>query len=236
MKKSNVLVHVVANVVIVAVIISLYFVCVPIQETAIASSAPIYKGDVQSNKVALMINVYEHPEVVEKMLAVLDAYGATATFFVGGLWVEKNAELLKRIAEKHEIGNHGYLHKDHAKLSLKQNEDEIMLCHKLVEKATGVSMKLFAPPSGSIGNNMLKVCKDNDYKVIMWTRDTIDWRDRDTQTVLKRATNGTQSGDMILMHPYEHTLKALPYILKALSDKGLKTATVSELTNLGNLY
>ncbi len=176
-----------------------------------------------------MINVYQGSEYVEGMLDVLNKYNATATFFVGGCWAEKNMDLLKKIAERHDIGNHGYLHLDHAKISENQNREEIVLCDKLVERVTGVKMNLFAPPSGSIGTNMTKVCEDLNYKVIMWTKDTIDWRDKDYNLVFKRATANVESGDMILMHPTEHTLKALPLILQNYDEAGLQTASVSEI-------
>lgn len=229
MKKYNVFVHVVSNCIIVALLFALYVACVPADKVTQAS-APIYKGDSSSNKVALMINVYQGTEYVEKILDVLEERNAVATFFVGGCWAEKNMDALKRITERNDIGNHGYLHLDHAKISENQNREEIALCDKLVEKVTGVKMKLFAPPSGSIGTAMTKVCEELDYKVIMWTKDTIDWRDKDENLVYKRATSGIESGDMVLMHPTEHTLKALPKILDFYTEQGISTATVSELT------
>lgn len=229
-KKSKIAVHIVANVIIIAVIFGLYLMCVP-TGGAVAASAPIYNGDRQGNKVALMINVYENSAVVDAMMDTLEKYNAVATFFVGGIWAEKNLPLVKKMQERNEVGNHGYLHKDHAKLSLKQNLDEIMLCHKLVEKGAGLTMNLFAPPSGSIGNNMLKTCIETGYKVIMWSKDTIDWRDKDYNLVFKRATTGTQGGDLILMHPTEHTLKALPLILRNFEENGLKCAHVSDVIN-----
>ena len=57
------------------------------------------------------------------------------------------------------------------------NEDEILVTQKLIDSALSSlpdyqNCKLFAPPSGSIGNKMFEACKKLDYKVIMWTRDT----------------------------------------------------------------
>lgn len=228
MKKYNVFVHVVSNCVIVALLFALYLACVPADGIQTAA-APIYKGDASGGRVALMVNVYQGSEYVEGMLEVLERYDATCTFFVGGCWAEKNMDLLKKMYERADLGNHGYLHLDHAKLSEKQNREEIVLCDRLVETVTGKKMRLFAPPSGSIGNNMLKVCEELGYKVIMWSKDTIDWRDKDYELVFKRATSNIQSGDMILMHPTEHTLKALPAILDRYAELGLSTATVAEI-------
>ena len=65
----------------------------------------------------------------------------------------------------------------------------------------------------------------------MWSKDTIDWRDKDSNLVYKRATNNVTNGDLILMHPKEHTLKALPKILDYFDKIGLKQVKVSQ--NIG---
>lgn len=228
MKKMNIFIHIITNFLIVAILFGLYLACVPMFDTTTAN-APIYKGDTDSCTVALMVNVYQGSEYVEEMLVILQKYKVTCTFFVGGCWAEKNMELLKQMSEVAQIGNHGYLHLDHAKLSYQQNLEEIALCDKLIEKVTGKKCNLFAPPSGSMGNNMLKVCEKLDYKVIMWSKDTIDWRDKDADLVYKRATKDTQSGDLILMHPTEHTVKALPKIIEKLLENNLTPVSVLDI-------
>lgn len=226
-QKGGMLTHLVSNIVIVAVILGLYIGCIE-APAAVSASAPIYKGGTSEKNVSLMINVYWGDEYLDGMLKVLDSYNAKCTFFVGGSWAAKSTPMLSKISENHEIGNHGYLHKDHKVLNKKQNLDEISLCHKLVEETTGKKMNLFAPPSGSIGNAMLEVCKELDYKVIMWSKDTIDWRDKDYDLVFKRATSKLENGDLILMHPTEHTLKALPAILDFYKNAGYNVVCVSD--------
>ncbi|MGN0771782.1 MAG: polysaccharide deacetylase family protein [Christensenellales bacterium] len=192
--------------------------------------APYYKGESGRNEVSLMINVYWGTEYIEPMLEVLKQYGAKCTFFVGGSWVDDNNELLlKIIDEGHEIGNHGYFHKDHKKLSYEGNLSEIKATNTLVEAVSGYKIKLFAPPSGSYGNDALKAAKSLDMPVIMWSKDTIDWRDKDSSLVLERATKNVSAGDLILAHPTKHTLEALPQILQKYEEKGLKAVTVSQI-------
>ena len=83
----------------------------------------------------------------------------------------------------------------------------------------------------SLEQNTLAACSDMEYRVIMWSKDTIDWRDHDENVVYKRATENVEGGELILMHPKEHTLKALPRILSYYEKEGLKTVTVSQ--NIG---
>lgn len=228
MRKNNIILQVVSNVLIAAVLIGLYFACAPTEKTT-QTSAPIYKNASAGNKVAIMFNVYEGTEYVERILEILEEHGAQATFFLGGCWAEKNVDTVKAIYRRNELGNHGYLHLDHAKISESQNREEIILCSRLIEKIVGREPRLFAPPSGSIGETMLSVCDELGYKVIMWSKDTIDWRDKDYELITKRATTDIQNGDMILMHPTEHTVRALPDILSCYEKNGLSAVTVSEL-------
>jgi peptidoglycan/xylan/chitin deacetylase (PgdA/CDA1 family) len=62
----------------------------------------------------------------------------------------------------------------------------------------------------------------------MWSKDTIDWRDKDKDLIIKRATKEVRGGDLILMHPKAHTLGALKEIISIYKKIGLKVVTVSE--------
>ena len=65
----------------------------------------------------------------------------------------------------------------------------------------------------------------------MWSRDTIDWRDGDVALITSRATKNLQTGEFVLMHPMDVTVKALPQILGYIRENGLTAVTVSY--NLG---
>ncbi len=192
----------------------------------------IYNGNRSKNNVSLMFNVYENTEIVNSIMDELKIYGAKCTFFVGGCWADDNEQALKRMVEEgHEIANHGYFHKDHKKLTYEQNKSEIVNTNAIIKAFSGSEVELFAPPSGSFSEVTLEACFDLDLKVIMWSKDTIDWRDRDVEKVYKRATNDLSNGDLVLMHPKEHTLKALPQILEFCNKSGFSVVTVSQ--NIG---
>ena len=190
---------------------------------------PIYVGDRNQDKVAICFNVYEGSDVVEGILEELNSRGAKATFFIGGCWADDNLNLVKKIiSEGHEVGNHGYYHKDHSKLNEEQNRAEMTLLHELIKSELNYDIKLFAPPSGAFSLETLKVAENLGYKTIMWSKDTVDWRDKNQKVVYNRATKSVSGGDIILMHPKEHTLQALPEILEFYKQKGLAIVTVSE--------
>ncbi len=196
-------------------------------ETAAENSA-IYRGSSEKPNVTLMFNVYWGTEYIDGILETLEAYGVKTTFFIGGSWAAKNNPSLKAIAAAgHEIGSHGYNHKDAENLTYDRNIDEMLPAEKLIEEITGTEITLFAPPSGSIGEEMFRAAKDLGYTVVMWSRDTVDWRDKNPDLVYTRATSDIRNGELILMHPTEHTLKALPKILDFYSENGFKVVPVS---------
>ncbi len=190
---------------------------------------PIYNGKRDFNQVALMFNVYENAENVNKIIEILQKNGAKATFFVGGCFADDNKELLEKIISSgNEIGNHGYFHKDHKKLSKEGNIREIQDTHKIVKALVGYDMALFAPPSGSYSKTTLSVAESLGYQTIMWSKDTIDWRDSDKDLIVKRATDKISNGDLILMHPKDHTVDALQDIITKIYSANLKCVTVTD--------
>ena len=175
-----------------------------------------------------MVNVYWGEKYLDDMLATFEAHNVKTTFFVGGCWVAKNEQKLKEIYEKgHEIANHGYFHKDHSSISLKENKEEIVLCNTLIKKLCGVNVTLFAPPSGAYSDDTRKVVDELNMKMILWSKDTIDWRDKSEEKTVERAI-GAEAGDLVLMHPMEHTAAALKRILDNFKSRNLKAITVSE--------
>ncbi|MFQ6723856.1 MAG: polysaccharide deacetylase family protein [Clostridia bacterium] len=229
-------IQLVTNSLIAIILISLIVIAVPFTTQVKTSTSPnvIYNGDTNENKISFMINVYWGTEYIEDMLDVFDLYNVKTTFFLGGSWFSKNVELAKEIYNRgHEIGNHGYHHKDHNKISYQQNYDEIHKTHLLVSANLGIEMDLFAPPSGSYNDTTIEIASSLGYKTIMWTHDTIDWRDKDTDIIIKRATKNLSNGDLILMHPTKNTLEALSYILAYAENNGFTPTTVSQ--TLGNV-
>ena len=213
---------IITNSILVVILLAVFIVgFLPQQITPIYKSeklSAIYNGDRDKRQVSMMFNVYENTEIVCKIVDELDKVGVKATFFLGGCWAD----------DKHEIGNHGYFHKDHKKLSFAKNKEEIELTGIIIKALCGAEPKLFAPPSGSYSDVTLEVCEQLGYKAIMWSKDTIDWRDSDENVLIRRATDNLSNGDMVLMHPKAHTLSALPKILQIYAEQGFDVVTVGE--------
>ena len=228
------LITIVTNLVLIAVVVSVsligYF-----GGNAVAVSNEnenLYYSAENGSGVSLMFNVYEHTDNVEKIMSLLEEYGANATFFIGGSWADDNVDCVRNIYNKgFEIASHGYFHKDHSRMTLAENLEEIRPSVKILNMICNTKIKLFAPPSGAFNEDTINACTSLDLRVIMWSRDTIDWRDKDENLIYSRATKGLENGEFVLMHPTDCTVKALPKILTYIRDNGLSAVTVSQ--NLG---
>ncbi len=223
---------VVANIFIIFALVSLATITTLGQTTSVFSSnkaSAIYHGNKNNNNISLMFNVYQGEEYIDDILEELKVGNAQATFFVGGCWAVKNSDTLKKIIEAgHEVGNHGYWHKDHKQLNEEKNRSEMLMTHKIVSELCNYQIKLFAPPSGSYSSTTIKVAQDVGYKTIMWSKDTIDWRDQNVELIISRATKNPTGGDLILMHPTKCTALAVGDIISFYNQRGYKLTTVSQ--------
>lgn len=237
MFKESLFRNVISNLLIILVLISIVFVGFSGDVISVFSQgdfSPIYKGNTEKKQISLMINVYWGEELIDEFISILNRHNSKATFFVGGCYVAKNEKILKSIAESgNEIGNHGYYHKDCTKISNDRIREEIKITHDLVKSLVGYDMTLFAPPSGAVNNITCTIAAEQNYKTIMWTKDTIDWRDKDSELIFNRATKNPQNGDLILMHPCKETLNSFERIVKFYIEKGFTVTTVSQ--NIENI-
>ena len=225
------IVSLLSNLVIICVLVVVsVFTILPSSKTVSQNENGVYySGNPDKPYISLMVNVYWGNEYLEQMLEIFLENDIQTTFFVGGTWASKNNELLQKIKDAgHEIGNHGFFHKDQDKLDYAQNKSEILNNHNLIKELLGVEMNLFAPPSGAYSSITLDVAESLGYKTIMWSKDTIDWRDHDASLILKRATTNLSNGDLILMHPTEATVQALSDIIANIKIQGFEIVTVSK--------
>jgi len=196
----------------------------------VAGITPITRGYTGSPNASLMFNVDWGEEYLPQILDTLKERGVPATFFLTGTWAERNATLVARMArEGHEVGNHGAAHSHVESMSRENLQRLIQSGEERIFQASGVRpAKLFAPPYGEWSGEMVTYVAESGYQTILWTVDTVDWRLPAPEAIWKRALAGAAPGALILLHPTEPTVSALPFIVDGLREKGLTLTTVSE--------
>ncbi|GIO66876.1 polysaccharide deacetylase family protein [Paenibacillus cookii] len=190
---------------------------------------PIYRGNPNKPMVALMINVAWGNEFIVPMLDILDEEKVKATFFFDGSWLKKNPELAKEIQKRgHELENHAYTHPNMSQLSEYRATMEISKTQKLLKETLGVDNKWFAPPSGDFNQQTVRIAAGLGLKTVLWTLDTVDWRNPSPESVVSKISKKAEAGSLILMHPTSSSSKALRGMIRGIKAKGLIPGTVSQ--------
>lgn len=194
--------------------------------------SPIYKGHPEKNMVALMINVSWGTEHIPPILSILKEQKVKATFFIEGKWAKENAELVKMIDEQgHLIGNHAYNHPNMANLSYEENKKQIEQTNNIINAIIDKNPIWFAPPSGSFTDEVVKIAHHLNMQTVLWTVDTIDWKNPSVPVMINRVMNNIHPGAMILMHPTIPVVKGLNEMILEIKQKDYRIGSVDTLLN-----
>lgn len=192
---------------------------------------PIYRGNEQKPMAALMINVAWGTEHLQPMLDILEQENVRATFFLDGSWLAKHPDEARQLVKNgHAIGNHAYHHPQMSRLTTNKMRQEIEETQKLIEATLGVKSKYFAPPSGDFNEQVVRTAADLNMFTVLWTADTVDWRPGTTpQKMVQRVRQNLGNGTLVLMHPTDRTVEALPEIIQTIKNRELMLGTVEEV-------
>ncbi|MDH6369122.1 putative sporulation protein (polysaccharide deacetylase family) [Paenibacillus sp. PastF-3] len=190
---------------------------------------PIYRGNPAKPMVSLMINVAWGNQYIVPMLDILDEENVKVTFFLDGSWLSKNPELAAEMLKRgHEMENHAYTHPNMSTLSRARATVEIEKTQKLLKESLGVTNKWFAPPSGDFDQETVEIASSLGLKTVLWTVDTVDWRNPSPESIVAKITSKAESGTLVLMHPTASSSKALKAMIRGIKAKGLQLGTVSQ--------
>ncbi len=191
----------------------------------------IYSGDTSKKRVAITFDDGPDPSTLKSILDILDEYNSKATFFLLGQRVKGSEHLVKEMFNRgHQIANHSYSHPQFSRLGSSEAVRQIKMTEDLL--GSFMSHKYFRPPYGDYNRQTLEVAYQLGYKVMYWNVDTRDWAATNHKQIVNVVMERTKPGSIILFHEGKQlTVKALPEILKWLTDEGYTMVTLAELFN-----
>ena len=192
---------------------------------------PIYSVERDDKVLAISFDASWGADKTISILDILDEHDVKTTFFLVGGWVDKYPDMVKEIvARGHEIGNHSDTHPHMSQLSESAIKDELRIMSDKVEKLTGVRPTLFRPPYGDYNNRVIEVARAEGYECVQWSIDSLDWKDRGTEDIIKQCTYRVDNGDIVLFHNDSNDIvNALPTVIKHYQGLGYTIIPVSEL-------
>ncbi len=182
--------------------------------------------------IAMTFDDGPHPKYTPQLLDELKKRGLKATFFLVGQNVAEYPEIVKRMVDEgHEVANHSWSHPTLTKLGADGFRKQIQDTNDAITKACGVTPTVMRPPYGATSAILNKRLYDTyGLKVIIWSVDPLDWKYRNANRVFNNIVQNTKPGDIVLAHDiHATTVAAMPETFDALTAKGFKFVTVSEL-------
>ena len=195
-----------------------------------------YLGDTSRNVIYLTFDAGYENGCTEKILDVLKEQNVPAAFFLVGNYLEKNADLVRRMAEEgHIVGNHTMHHYDMSKLSDKEAfTKELTGLEDLFREVTGKELpKYYRPPQGIYSEENLKMAQELGYRTVFWSLAYVDWQN-DAQPTREEAFGKllprTHPGAVVLLHSTSRTnAEILEELIGKWKEEGYAFGTLGEL-------
>ncbi|MFJ4829797.1 polysaccharide deacetylase family protein [Streptomyces sp. NPDC088747] len=190
-------------------------------------------GDVDCRQAKCLALTFDgNPgEPTDRLLDLLDQYGAPSTFFLEGRKIHEHPEVVRRIADEgHELGNHTWTHARLTEISDARVRDELNRTGEAITGLTGRRPTLMRPPEGRTDDRVSRVTEELGLAQILWTVTAKDYRTTDSALITERVLDGADRDGIILLHPLRKgTVPAMPRILRELTARGYSFVTVSQL-------
>ena len=195
-----------------------------------------YLGDTSEKTLYLTFDAGYENGSTEKILDTLKKHDVKAAFFLVGNYIERNADLVRRMVEEgHIVANHTMHHPDMSKLSDKERfSKELTELEALFRSVTGKEMpKYYRPPQGVYSEENLKMAKELGYKTVFWSLAYVDWNN-DAQPTREQAFSKllprTHNGAVILLHSTSKTnAEILDELLTKWKSGGYRFETIDKL-------
>jgi len=182
--------------------------------------------------VALTFDDGPSGRFTQRLLEGLSQRQVKATFLLCGYRIADYPRLTEELCNSvHEVGLHGYSHKNMGKMTPKEAAQEIRDTLALLPK--GFSPAFLRPPGGAIGDGLKAAAKKQGLAILGWSVDPKDWATQDAGAVEAAVLNRVQDGDIILLHDMcDSSVDAALAIVDQLLARGFRFVTVSELAAL----
>ena len=179
------------------------------------------------------------------ILELLAAHEGHATFFALGCLADTDdaSQTFGRILESgSEIGNHTFSHPSLPKLDEDSIRDELERAGAVIETASGTTLRYWRPPFFHVDERVREAVSPLGLQEVGCSMMPWDW-EWDAARSAAFVIDRLQRGSVVCMHDgrppdepahlsaptREASVAAVGMILEAMSDRGLRSVTISEL-------
>ncbi len=208
----------------------------PASARQLATFDAAYVGDSSQKILYLTFDAgYENGSTAQ-ILDVLKAHNVPAAFFLVGNYMERNADLVRRMVDEgHIVGNHTMHHRDMRTLTDREAfAKELKDLEALFTQITGKELpKFYRPPQGLYSQENLKMAQELGYKTVFWSLAYMDWDNQNQPTraqAFAKLLPRTHNGAVVLLHSTSSTnAQILDELLTNWESQGYSFGTLDAL-------
>lgn len=186
----------------------------------------------ETKYVALTFDDGPSGKYTRKLLDGLYDRGVQATFLLCGYRMKDYPDLTQRIVDEgHEIGYHGFTHKNMQTMSRRDIARELEDSQTLLPE--GCRPVFLRPPGGCCSDAVRQVAQVRNLAILGWSVDPRDWATHDTAAIERAVLKNVGDGDIVLLHDMsDSSVKAALDIVDVLLQKDYEIVTVSRLVRI----
>ena len=188
-------------------------------------------------EVSITIDDGPDPAVTPRVLDVLDAHHARATFFCIAENARRHPALCREIVRRgHSVQNHTHRHShSFSFLGMRGFANEIGQAQDTLADITGHLPRFFRAPAGLRNPLLTPVLQRLNLTLVSWTRRGFDTVQRQPERVLAKLTRNLAAGDILLLHDGNAARastgepvvwQVLPDLLMRMAQNGLSAVTL----------
>lgn len=175
-------------------------------------------------------------ESLTKLLDKLDKFNIKATFFVSGIKVVEEPELVKMIVNRgHEVGNATLSGDDLTNVDYTKKMIEIEKSHDIIEEYTGVSPRYIRPGHGAVDDEVKMAASQAGYEYIVnYNINPQDWNGKTEYEICEYIDKKKERGGIVILNldKNPNVYKSIESISNKLSEKSFDIVPLKELISI----
>jgi len=180
-------------------------------------------------EIWLTIDDGPDPATTPRVLDLLDAHRASATFFVIGEQAQRHPALIAEIARRgHSLGNHTHTHPmaSYWIAGPQRTAGQIARCDQACRSAGIPSPRWFRPPVGLKSLALHRQLARRGLELVLWSARGYDTKVTDPEVALRRIRKNITPGAIVLVHesgpPGSPRLEVISRLLRFLDASGYR--------------